>query len=139
MRFLNFEYPPADGISRVEISSEKTDTGMTYRTKGGFEVSHTWEALGNALITAARQEFDRHEQLDREYFLNEAKARINEYSQREFREDANFSDLSRIPLAYTTHEDTEVGISVYADLENKKIVTMYGDKVAEEKNFSSEG
>ena len=135
MRYLNFEYPPADGISRVEISSEKTDTGMTFRTKGGFEVSHTWEALGNALITASKQEFDRHEQLDREYFLNEAKARINEYSQREFREDANFSDLSRVPLAYTTHEDTEVGISVYADLENKKIVAMYGDKVAEEKNF----
>ena len=135
MQYLNFEYPPTDGISRVEISSEKTDTGMTFRTKGGFEVSHTWEALGNALITASKQEFDRHEQLDREYFLNEAKARINEYSQREFREDANFSDLSRVPLAYTTHEDTEVGISVYADLENKKIVTMYGDKVAEEKNF----
>ena len=135
MQYLNFEYPPADGISRVEISSEKTDTGMTFRTKDGFEVSHTWEALGNALITAARQEFDRHEQLDREYFLNEAKARINEYSQREFREDAAFSDLSHVPLAYTTHEDTEVGISVYADLENKKIVTMYGDKVAEEKNF----
>ena len=135
MRYLNFEYPPADGISRVEISSEKTDTGMTFRTKGGFEVSHTWEVLGNALITASKQEFDRHEQLDREYFLKEAKARINEYSQREFREDANFSDISHVPLAYTTHEDTEVGISVYADLENKKIVTMYGDKVAEEKNF----
>ena len=135
MRYLNFEYPPADGISRVEISSEKTDSGMTFRTKDGFEVSHTWEALGNAMITAAKQEFDRHEQLDREYFLNEAKARINEYSQREFREDANFSDLSHVPLAYTTHEDTEVGISVYADLENKKIVTMYGDKAAEEQNF----
>lgn len=135
MRYLNFEYPPADGISRVEISSEKTDSGMIFRTNGGFEVSYTWETLGNALITAAKQEFDRHEQLDREYFLKEAKARINEYSQREFREDANFSELSRVPLAYTTHEDTEVGISVYADLENKKIVTMYGDKVAEEKNF----
>jgi len=135
MQYLNFEYPPADGISRVEISSEKTDSGMTFRTKDGFEVSHTWEALGNAMITAAKQEFDRHEQLDREYFLNEAKARINEYSQREFREDANFSDLSHVPLAYTTHEDTEVGISVYADLENKKIVTMYGDKAAEEQNF----
>ena len=135
MRYLNFEYPPADGISRVEISSEKTDSGMIFRTNGGFEVSYTWETLGNALITAAKQEFDRHEQLDREYFLNEAKARINEYSQREFREDANFSDLSHVPLAYTTHEDTEVGISVYADLENKKIVTMYSDKVAEEKNF----
>ena len=135
MRYLNFEYPPADGISRVEISSEKTDSGMIFRTNGGFEVSYTWETLGNALITAAKQEFDRHEQLDREYFLKEAKARINEYSQREFREDANFSELSRVPLAYTTHEDTEVGISVYADLENKKIVTMYGDKIAEEKNF----
>ena len=135
MQYLNFEYPPADGISRVEISSEKTDSGMIFRTNGGFEVSYTWETLGNALITAAKQEFDRHEQLDREYFLKEAKARINEYSQREFREDANFSELSRVPLAYTTHEDTEVGISVYADLENKKIVTMYGDKVAEEKNF----
>lgn len=135
MRYLNFEYPPADGISRVEISSEKTDTGMTFRTKGGFEVSHTWETLGNALITAARQEFDRHDQLDREYFLHEAKARINEYSQNEFGEEADFSDLSHVPLAYTTHEDTEVGISVYADLENKKIVTMYGDKVAEEQNF----
>ena len=135
MQYLNFEYPPTDGIRRVEISSEKTDTGMTFRTKDGFEVSHTWEALGNALITAARQEFDRHEQLDREYFLHEAKARINEYSQNEFGEEADFSDLSHVQLAYTTHEDTEVGISVYADLENKKIVTMYGDKVAEEKNF----
>lgn len=135
MRYLNFEYPPADGISRVEISSEKTDTGMIFRTNGGFEVSHTWETLGNALITAAKQEFDRHEQLDREYFLHEAKARINEYSQNEFGEEADFSDLSHVPLAYTTHEDTEVGISVYADLENKKIVTMYGDKVAEEQNF----
>ena len=60
---------------------------MTFRTKDGFEVSHTWEALGNALITAAKQEFDRHEQLDREYFLHEAKARINEYSQNEFGEE----------------------------------------------------
>ena len=135
MQYLNFEYHPTDGISRVEISSEKTDTGMTFRTKGGFEVSHTWEALGNALITAAKQEFDRHEQLDREYFLHEAKARINEYSQNEFGEEADFSDLSHVPLAYTTHEDTGVGISVYADLENKKIVTMYGDKIAEEKDF----
>lgn len=50
-------------------------------------MSHTWEALGNALITAAKQEFDRHEQLDREYFLHEAKARINEYSQNEFGEE----------------------------------------------------
>ena len=40
---------------------------MTFRTKGGFEITHSWETLGEALITAARQEFDRHEELDRQY------------------------------------------------------------------------
>ena len=107
MSYFRFSYP-SDGVSSIEISSEKTDSGITLRTKGGYEVTHSWETLGQALLIAARQEFKRHEQLDREYFLNEAKARINEYSQREFHDDADFSDLWKVPLAYTTHEDTEV-------------------------------
>lgn len=131
-----YEFPPADGIGYIDISTEKTDSGMTFRTKGGFEITHSWETLGEALITAARQEFDRHERLDREYFLTEAKQRINDYSQREFGEEADFSDLSHVPLAYTTHEDTEVGISVYANLVDNKIVTMYGDDIAEEQSFA---
>lgn len=130
-----YEFPPADGIGYIEISTEKTDSGMTFRTKGGFEITHSWETLGEALITAARQEFDRHEQLDEKYFLDTAKKRINEYMQREFSEEADFSDLSHIPLAYTTHEDTEVGISVYANLTDRKIVTMYGGEIADEQQF----
>ncbi len=130
-----YEFPPADGIGYIEISTEKTDSGMTFRTKGGFEITHSWETLGEALITAARQEFDRHEELDREYVLTEAKSRINEYTQREFGEEADFSDLSRIPLAYTTHEDTNVEITVYADLVDNKMVTMYGDNIADEHRF----
>lgn len=130
-----YEYPPSDGIGKIDISSEKTDSGMTFRTKGGFEVTHSWETLGEALITAARQEFDRHEELDREYVLTEAKSRINEYTQREFGEEADFSDLSRIPLAYTTHEDTDVEITVYADLVDNKMVTLYGDNIADEHRF----
>lgn len=136
MSYFRFSYP-SDGISSIEISSEKTDSGITLRTKGGYEVTHSWETLGQALLIAARQEFKRHEQLDREYFLNEAKARINEYSQREFHDDADFSDLWKVPLAYTTHEDTEVEVSAYADLEDKRIVTMYGDKVAAEQSFKN--
>lgn len=130
-----YEYPPSDGIGRIDISSERTDSGMTFRTKGGFEVTHSWETLGEALITAARQEFDRHEELDREYVLTEAKSRINEYTQREFGEEADFSDLSRIPLAYTTHEDTDVEITVYADLVDNKMVTLYGNNIADEHRF----
>lgn len=136
MSYFRFSYP-SDGISSIEISSKKTDSGITLRTKGGYEVTHSWETLGQALLIAARQEFKRHEQLDREYFLNEAKARINEYSQREFHDDADFSDLWKVPLAYTTHEDTEVEVSAYSDLEDKRIVTMYGDKVAAEQSFKN--
>ena len=136
MSYFRFSYP-SDGVSSIEISSEKTDSGITLRTKGGYEVTHSWETLGQALLIAARQEFKRHEQLDREYFLNEAKARINEYSHREFHDDADFSDLWKVPLAYTTHEDTEVEVSAYADLKDKRIVTMYGDKVAAEQSFKN--
>ena len=136
MSYFRFSYP-SDGVNSIEISSEKTDSGITLRTKGGYEVTHSWETLGQALLIAARQEFKRHEQLDREYFLNEAKTRINEYSQREFHDDADFSDLWKVPLAYTTHEDTEVEVSAYADLEDKRIVTMYGDKVAAEQSFKN--
>lgn len=130
-----YEFPPADGIGYIEISTEKTDSGMTFRTKGGFEITHSWETLGEALITAARQEYDRHEQLDEKYFLDTAKKRINEYTQREFEEDADFSDLSHIPLAYTTYEYTQIGISVYANLTDRKIVTMFGDEIADEQQF----
>ena len=73
-----YEYPPSDGIGRIDISSEKTDSGMTFRTKGGFEITHSWETLGEALITAARQEFDRHEELDRQYREQEEKAKAAE-------------------------------------------------------------
>lgn len=73
-----YEFPPADGIGYIEISTEKTDSGMTFRTKGGFEITHSWETLGEALITAARQEFDRHEELDKRYREQEEKAKAAE-------------------------------------------------------------
>lgn len=55
-----FDYSSDNDIHSVEISTKKNDNGMTFRTKGGFEITHSWEKLGDALITAAKQEFDRH-------------------------------------------------------------------------------
>ena len=60
-------YDHSDGIDDVAISATKGEESITFRTDGGFEVTHSWETLGNALITAARKEFDRHEELDRQY------------------------------------------------------------------------
>lgn len=59
-------YDNSDGIGEVTISATKDEKSITFRTNGGFEVTHSWEILGNALITAARKEFDRHEELDRQ-------------------------------------------------------------------------
>lgn len=70
-------------------------------------------------------------------FLNEAKERINEYCQKEFDGDADFSDLSRISLASTTDDDDSITpIDVYADLIDFKITTYYDEKLASEKNLT---
>lgn len=62
---------------------------------------------------------------------------INEYTEREFGEAANFSNTDHVDLAYTTHEITELPIEVYADLDTFRIVTEYNGKLAEEKTFDS--
>lgn len=59
-------YDHSDGIDDVAISATKGEKSITFRTEGGFEITHSWETLGDALITAAREEFDRHEELDRQ-------------------------------------------------------------------------
>ena len=60
-----------DGIDDVDISATKSEESITFRTNGGFEVTHSWETLGEALITAAKQEYDRHEELDRHFGTQE--------------------------------------------------------------------
>jgi len=69
--------------------------------------------------------------------LSEAAELINDYCNLEFGSDADFSNISRIPLAFTTHEITEEPIEVFADLADCRIVQMYGDKIAEETRFGS--
>ena len=48
--------------------------------------------------------------------LDTAKRLINEYCQREFGDDADYSDLSKVGLAYTTTEEGELDVQVSADL-----------------------
>lgn len=69
--------------------------------------------------------------------LEEAKSRINEYSEKEFGDEADFSDLSHVPLAFTTDEDNYLSIEVYADLLDYKIVTRYDDKTVSEEKYDS--
>lgn len=50
---------------------------------------------------------------------------FEDYSNREFGEPADTSDYSHIPLAFTTNEDNELAIEVYADIETLRLVSEY--------------
>lgn len=69
--------------------------------------------------------------------LKRAMQLINEYCEAEFEGEADFSDLSKVDLAYTTDAETEVPIQVYADLENFRLVKEYDGKIASEEQFDS--
>ena len=69
--------------------------------------------------------------------LEEAKSRISEYIDKEFGNEADFSDLSNVSLAFTTDEDSFTPIEVYADLVEYRIVTLYDDKIVSEKKYDS--
>lgn len=67
------------------------------------------------------------------YGLDWATELINDYCLREFGVEADFSDLHKVHLAYTTITDEELQIQVTADLVDYKIVTeIEGDVVKTE-------
>ncbi len=63
--------------------------------------------------------------------LETAKRLINEYCQREFGDDADYSDLSKVGLAYTTTEEGELEVQVSADLvDYRMLYEVDGEMVA---------
>lgn len=62
--------------------------------------------------------------------LNRATAYIKDYFEQEFGSAAEIEDPSHIDLAYTTDEENDAVISVYADLVQYRITTEYGGNIA---------
>ena len=69
--------------------------------------------------------------------LDIAKQHIADYYDREFGELADFSDLSNISLAYTTDEEHNLPIQVYADLEQYKLIFGYDGNVVRDEQYNS--
>lgn len=69
--------------------------------------------------------------------LDIAKQHIADYYDREFGELAEFSDLSNISLAYTTDEEHNLPIQVYADLEQYKLIFEYDGNVVRDEQYNS--
>ncbi len=62
---------------------------------------------------------------------------IHEYCESEFGEKANLSNMNHIGLAYTTDEESELPIEVYADLETFRIVKEYDGIAVSETLYNS--
>ncbi len=69
--------------------------------------------------------------------LDRAKSLINEYCAREFDSEADFTDLSKVSLAYTSVENGEHTIQVDADLTAISIKKYIDDQLIEERKYTS--
>lgn len=62
---------------------------------------------------------------------------INDFCKREYDSEADFSDCSRIPIAYTTSEDEKHTIQVYADIEHLRVQYYYDCNIYGEDLFKT--
>lgn len=69
--------------------------------------------------------------------LNRAAAYIKDYFEQEFGSAAEIEDPSHVDLAYTTDEENDAVISVYADLVQYRITTEYGGNIVREEQYNS--
>ena len=69
--------------------------------------------------------------------LNLAAAYIKDYFEQEFGSAAEIEDPSHVDLAYTTDEENDAVISVYADLVQYRITTEYGGNIARKEQYNS--
>lgn len=69
--------------------------------------------------------------------LDVAKQLITDYLDSEFDEPSDFSDISKISLVYTTDEEHDLPIQVYADLEQFRLIYEYDGNVVRNEQYNS--
>lgn len=69
--------------------------------------------------------------------LERAKTLIEDYCQNEFDQEADFSELSQIGIAYTTVTDEEIPLQAYANLESYAIERYLEDVLIERRIYNS--
>lgn len=66
------------------------------------------------------------------YNINQAKQLVDEFCMKEFGNDADFSDLTLVPIAYSTVTDEELPVEIYVDLEGFRLVYCVDEDVVGE-------
>ncbi|MCD8130402.1 MAG: SNF2-related protein [Lachnospiraceae bacterium] len=109
-------------------------TGGYYVDRDGVTVDFTsrWNAeeYRSELIEKAREEAARSP-------LDRAKDLIDQYCMEEFSTSADFDDMTKIPIGYTTVSDEELPIEASVDLINFKIERYLNDRLFDTRQYDS--
>ncbi len=69
------------------------------------------------------------------YDIERAKDLVNDFCMKEYGSDADFSDMTLIPIAHTTITDDELPVQVYVDLEAMRFLYSVDDDIVEEEIY----
>ena len=125
---LSLEYNDLTDAQAAALLTSPSPLADVYAEFDQLESSHMeeiWssiESRANALQT---------DQLDR------AKTLIDEFCAYEYASQADFSDLSRVNIAYTTVGDEDIPLQVHVDLEGYKIERELDGKPLDARQYSS--
>ncbi len=101
---------------------------------------HYNDKLGASTFVTEQEasEFANHlNELEKRPALDRAKEFLNQYCQIEWQHDADFDDLSKVAIGYTTLTDNEVQIQCYANLVDFRIERYLEDMLYESRQYDS--
>ena len=125
---LSLEYNNLTDAQAAALLSSPAPLADVYKTFDKMESSHM-EEIWNCIESQADKTLAS--QLDR------ARTLIDEFCAYEYASQADFSDLSRVNIAYTTVGDEDIPLQVHVDLEGYKIERELDGKPLDVRQYSS--
>lgn len=107
------------------------------KTDGAFDYVDLWDVEKTKKALLNETTYEDKKTPTQEELLATAKEIINDYCEREFEDDegTDFSDLSKVGIAYTTTENEKHEIQVNVNLVEFRIETLVDDKVIRIEQF----
>ena len=125
---LSLEYNDLTDAQAAALLSSPAPLADVYKTFDKMESSHMeeiWSCVEHRADKTLASQLER------------AKELIDEFCSCEYASQADFSDLTRIDVAYTTVGEDDLPLQVYVDLENYKIKRELDGKPLDTRQYSS--
>ena len=125
---LSLEYNDLTDAQAAALLSSPAPLADVYKTFDKMESSHMeeiWSCVEHRADKTLASQLER------------AKTLIDEFCAYEYASQADFSDLSRVNIAYTTVGDEDIPLQVHVDLEGYKIERELDSKPLDARQYSS--